>query len=85
MAEIAPASIALSITGAVATTSKSTVLMPHAGTIRSVTAAVGTAPTGATLIADVNIDGTTVFTTQANRPTIAINGTHASSGAVQAG
>lgn len=85
MSQIAPASIALSITGAIATTSKSTVRMPHAGTIRSVTAAVGTAPTGAALIADVNIAGTTVFTTQASRPTIAINGTSASSGAVEAG
>jgi parallel beta-helix repeat protein len=32
---------------------------------------VGTAPTGADLIVDVNRDGTTIFTTQANRPTIA--------------
>jgi hypothetical protein len=29
-----------------------------------------TAPTGADLIVDVNIDGTTMFTTQGNRPTI---------------
>jgi hypothetical protein len=35
-----------------------------------VRAAVGTAPTGADLIVDVNKNGTTVYTTQANRPTI---------------
>lgn len=31
---------------------------------------VGTAPTGASLIVDINKNGTTLFTTQANRPTI---------------
>jgi hypothetical protein len=40
--------------------------------IRGVVATVGTAPTGAALIVDVNKNGTTVFTTQTNRPTIAI-------------
>jgi len=39
--------------------------------IRSVRASVGTAPTGASLIVDVNRNGTTIFTTQAGRPTIA--------------
>ncbi len=33
-------------------------------------AAVGTAPTGANAIFDVNRNGTTIFTTQGNRPTI---------------
>jgi hypothetical protein len=32
---------------------------------------VGVAPTGASLIVDINKNGTTLFTTQANRPTIA--------------
>jgi hypothetical protein len=32
---------------------------------------VGTAPTGASLILDVNKNGTTIYTNQANRPTIA--------------
>lgn len=40
-------------------------------TIKSVRASVGTAPTGASIVVDVNIGGTTIFTTQANRPTIA--------------
>lgn len=43
-------------------------------TITGVRASVGTAPTGASIIVDVNKNGTTVFTTQANRPTIAIAG-----------
>lgn len=42
-------------------------------TIAAVRASAGTAPTGATLIVDVNLDGTTIFTTQASRPAIAIS------------
>jgi hypothetical protein len=45
-----------------------------AWTILSVRASVGTAPTGSSLIVDVNVNGTTIFTTQGNRPTIAIAG-----------
>lgn len=40
-------------------------------TIQSVRVSVGTAPTGASILIDINVDGTTIFTTQANRPTIA--------------
>jgi hypothetical protein len=39
-------------------------------TIKAVRASVGTAPTGASIVVDVNVGGTTIFTTQANRPTI---------------
>jgi hypothetical protein len=39
--------------------------------IVSVVARVKTAPTGASVLVDLNKNGTTVFTTQANRPTIA--------------
>jgi small ligand-binding sensory domain FIST len=46
----------------------------RAMTIIAIRASVGTAPTGATLIVDVNKNGTTVFTTQGNRPAIAISG-----------
>ncbi len=46
-------------------------------TIQAVRASVGTAPTGQDLIVDVDVDGTTIFTTQANRPTIA-DGTNTS-------
>lgn len=40
-------------------------------TFSGVRASVGTAPAGASIIVDVNKNGTTIFTTQANRPTIA--------------
>ena len=43
-------------------------------TISKVRASVGTAPTGASLIVDVNKNGTTIFTTQSARPTIAASG-----------
>ena len=37
------------------------------------TAAVNTAPTGASIIVDVLKNGTTIYTTSANRPTIAVS------------
>lgn len=40
-------------------------------TILNVVAQLGTAPTGAAAIFDVSLSGTTIFTTQANRPTVA--------------
>lgn len=42
-------------------------------TINSVRASVGTAPTGAAVLVDVDVDGTTIYGTQANRPTIAVS------------
>lgn len=51
---------------------------PTTGRIVDVRAVVGTAPTGSTAIYDVNINGTTAFTTQANRPTIAASATASS-------
>ena len=50
---------------------------PTAGRILEVHASVGTAPTTSTFILDVNIAGTTIFTTQASRPIIPIAGTAA--------
>ncbi len=49
-------------------------------TILKVKIHVKTAPTGLAIIVDVNKAGTTIFTNQANRPTIAIAGTDADSG-----
>lgn len=43
-------------------------------TIQGVRASVGTAPTGASILIDVNVNGTTIFTNQGNRPTIAVSG-----------
>ena len=39
--------------------------------IKKVWMMIGTAPTGSSIIADVNKNGTTIFTTQGNRPAIA--------------
>lgn len=47
--------------------------LPFGIEIIEVEAAVGTAPTGAAIIVDVNVDGTTIFTTQSNRPQIAVS------------
>lgn len=44
---------------------------PLKATILGVQAAVNTAPAGAAVVVDVNINGTTAYTTQTNRPTIA--------------
>jgi hypothetical protein len=49
-------------------------------TITAVFGYVATAPTGANLIVDVNYDGTTIFTTQSNRLTIAATETSGTSG-----
>lgn len=49
--------------------------------IESVAAMVGTAPTGATLILDVKKNGTTIYGTSANRPTVAIGANAATVGA----
>jgi hypothetical protein len=50
---------------------KEQIRMPFAGKITFVTAALTTAPAGSTAIFDLNKNGTTMYTTQGNRPTIA--------------
>lgn len=50
-------------------------------TIVSATATVGTAPTTQAIIVDVNKNGTTIFSTQANRPQIAVGANSGTSGA----
>lgn len=59
-------------TGTVAvTTGKSRLYLEDDYVIESVRASVGTAPTGAALIVDVNRNGTTIYTTQSARPQVA--------------
>ncbi len=70
----------LHVDGTLTTGTKRRVQIPFPIEVVSVRAAVGTAPTGAALLLDVNKDGTTIFTTQANRPTIAISGTETAAG-----
>lgn len=53
-------------------------IIPSAYRIVDVRLACGTAPTGAAILVDVNKNGTTIFTTQGNRPTIAASGTSGS-------
>lgn len=45
--------------------------MGSSWTITSIRASVGTAPAGSSVVVDVNKNGSSVFTNQANRPTIA--------------
>lgn len=54
-------------------------MLPFAVTIVSCRALVGTAPTGASAIIDVNVDGTTIYSTQGNRPTITTGNTDSGS------
>lgn len=58
-------------------TSAMSIIAPIALIVTEIRVAVDTAPTGAALTIDVNKNGTTMYTTQANRPTIAIDGTSA--------
>jgi len=58
-----------------------TLVAPCALTITKVKLVVKTAPTGAAIIVDVNKNGTTIFTTQGNRPQIADGQTTGDSGA----
>lgn len=54
-------------------TGKGRLYFTQASTILNIHAGIDTAPTGASAIFDVNKNGTTIFTTQGNRPTIAIS------------
>ena len=63
-----------SMSGSVSVTLGAIRLYNYSGanwTIIGVSASVGTPPTGASIIIDVKVSNTTIFTTQANRPTIA--------------
>lgn len=53
---------------------------PGRGKIVDVKTNLHIAPSGASFIVDVNINGTTIYTNQSNRPTIPINGFTASGG-----
>lgn len=52
-------------------------IVPKAMTITEIRLVVDTAPTDASLIIDINKNGTTLYTTQANRPTITTGNTSA--------
>lgn len=72
---VIPSEVVFTIPGTVTTGSKNVrYYCETARTIANVVVSVGTAPTGANMIFDVNKNGTTIFTTQGNRPTIASGG-----------
>lgn len=58
-------------------TGKSRIYLENSYQIETVRVAVSTAPTGAAILVDVNKNGTTVYTTQSARPSIAISGFNA--------
>ena len=57
-------------------TGKQAIRMPFAGKISYVTAALTAAPAGSSAIVDLHKNGTTMYTTQGNRPTIAAGSTY---------
>lgn len=68
---IIPSEVVFTIPSTLTTGAKPVrIYIENARTIANVVASVSTAPTGASVIFDVNKNGTTIFTTQANRPTI---------------
>ena len=62
-------------------TRKAVLVAPCDGKIVGITAASLTTPVGSSIILDVNKNGTTIFGTQANRPTIVVTATTATVGA----
>ncbi len=58
------------VAGTLSTSSVDRWVAPHAGEITGVTLSVGTAPTGASLICNLQKNGTNMFTTSGNRPTV---------------
>lgn len=68
-------SVKLAADGALTVGAKDRWIAPFAGEIVGVVAVVGTAPTGAPIILDLQKEGVTIFTTQANRPTIPVSQT----------
>jgi len=75
------------IDGAQATISGGTAYFetPETARIDEVRIHLGTTPSGSNFIVDVNDDGVTVFTTQANRPTITPGGFSVTSGTADGG
>jgi len=77
---IPPAYITYALTGTLAVATSSLPFMfPTAATILGVCASVTNPPSGDDIILDANLNGTTIFTTQDNRPRI-VNGESKTSG-----
>lgn len=66
--------VTYSISGALTVAAGTHRLYNHSGATRTITkiaASVGTAPTGASILVDVNVGGSTIWSTQSNRVTVA--------------
>lgn len=82
-----PVMITFSLAGALTTGAGTKRIYNPSGrtlTVKKITAHVVTAPTGAAILLDANINGTTMYTTQGNRPSIAISGNASTSGSTDA-
>lgn len=66
-------------------TGKSRIYLEGSYTLLTARAAVNTAPTGASILVDVNKNGSTIYGTQANRPTISASGFSGSGGSASGG
>lgn len=71
----APFTFTFTVTGTLTVgTGKARMPVHRPITIANIRANCGTAPTGAAILIDVNKNGTTLFTTQGNRTSIAVSG-----------
>lgn len=77
MSASTPSTLALSVTGAVATTSAAVVRLPFNARVRGITVAVGTAPTGAALTGTVSKKTGAAAAVVIGTFSIAISGTSA--------
>lgn len=73
----APSVFSMMTDEVLATGTKARFIAPCDGKIVGIKACSLTAPAGSSILLDVNKGGTTIFTTQANRPTIAASATTA--------
>jgi hypothetical protein len=73
--EIATFALALGVDAETGANQTNELLVPRAGTIIRASAVAKTGPTGADLIFDINLNGTTIWSTQSNRLTIAASAT----------
>ncbi len=77
--------VVLTFDGAVAAADQMQFVAPVAGQFGWLYATAGTAPVGADMLIDVHVAGTTIFTTQADRMTIADGGTQSAAATPDAG
>jgi hypothetical protein len=75
----------INVTGALSTGTKASFVPGRPCRITKVTTGLGTVGTVQTTLVDVNKNGTTIFTTQGSRPSIAISAANSTGGVPDAG